>query len=214
MIGRKKYRPSFQLIAMSFAIAALLGSAIAGTFGAAQALLVSQEEHWKYNVKWRWDSDLRKTVGLITPQIVIQNETASRLEGYIADANGTRLSMYDDGMQVVMAKFIGSNFASKWEIADRIHDGYFAIDIPERYMEAETVRIYIGNFDYTINARPQVTVFINSATTNYVTNSALEVTEVAQAEEPLRSIYDRGSLIDWILSRNGMLFVRSPDSGK
>jgi hypothetical protein len=205
VIGRKA-RINVQLVATSFAIAALLGLTVAGTFGAAQALLIPPEEHWKYNVRWTWDFSARESVGIITPQIVIQNETDSRLEGYVADANGTRLAMYDDGMQVVMAKYIDDiGFTSDWEIVDRLHDGYFAIDIPERYRDSETVRIYIGNFQYTIDARPQLTVNINSAITNYATNSTLGATQVAQEPTETTVAYSSDSLIDQILRQNGYL---------
>jgi hypothetical protein len=218
VIGRK-----YSLIALSAAaIVMLLGSVVAGTIGVAQALLISSEEHWKYNInKWNWDSERRKTYGVINPQIVIQNETADRLEGYIADANGTRLEMYD-GEQVVQIRYLSNSSAGTgWELAGRVHDGYFAIDIPEKYRDAEVVKIYIGNHMYIVNdgtrTTPQTQVFINSAMLNYKTNSTLELieTEVAQVEpKPLRSVYAGGSLIDWILGRNGMLPVGSPDSGK
>jgi hypothetical protein len=205
------------------AIVMLSGSVLAGTVGIAQAaVLISEEEHWKYYVqKWSWDTEKNRTYGIITPQIVVQNETADRLEGYIADANGNRLEMYD-GEQVVHVRYLSnSSTPSEWEMAGRVHDGYFAIDIPQKYKEAEIVRIYIGNHKYTVDngtpTTPQTRVFINSATINYRTNSTLEQieTEVAQVEpKPLRSIYAGGSLIDWILSKNSMLPVRSPDSGK
>lgn len=203
MIGR---RINIQLVASSLAVAALLG--LVGTFNAAHALLIPQEEHWKYNVRWTWDFEERESVGIITPQIVIQNETSSRLEGYVADANGTRLAMYDDGMQVVMAKYMfDSGRVTDWEIVDRIHDGYFAIDIPEQYQDAETVRMYIGKFQYTVDIRPQLTVNINSVTTNYVTNSTIGAIEVAQEEEPEETpvAFSSNSLIDRILRQNGYL---------
>ena len=217
MIGRK--------FALSIAAIVLLsGSAIAGTLGAAQAVvLLSPEEHWKYSIdRWLWDSDRRRTYGLITPQIVIQNETADRLEGYIADVNGTRLDMYD-GEQVVQIRFLSNtSAASGWELAGRVNDGYFAIDIPEKYKAAEVVRIFIGNHRYVVldatPATPPTEVNINSAQLYYRTNSTLDQieTEVAEVEEPkpIKSVYSRGSLIDYILSLNGMLPVRSPDSGE
>ena len=216
MIGRKN-----SVLALSVAAIVML-SVLAGTIGIAQAL-ISQEEHWKYNVdRWSWDSDRRRTVGMIHPQLVIQNETADRIEGFVADSNGTRLDMYD-GEQVVHVRFMSnSSVASGWEIAGRVNDGYFAIDIPEKYREAEVVRIYIGNHHYTVNdgtrTTPQTEVSINSAILNYKTNSTLDQieTEVAQVTEPkpIRSVFAGGSLIDWILSHNGMLPVRGSDSGK
>jgi len=205
------------------AIVAIMGSALTSTVNLAQALLITEQEHWKYNVdKWAWDADRRRTYGIITPQVIIQNETADRLEGYVADANGTRLDIYD-GDQMVMVRFLSDiGIGSDWVTAGRVHDGYFAIDIPEQYKENEIVKIYIGTNQYTVDngtsTTAQTWVFINAAMLNYRTNSTLDhiPTEIAQVEDPVpvRSIYDRGSLIDYILSLNGMLPVRSPDSGE
>lgn len=212
------------LIAASIAaIAMLLASVLATPIGFAQAALITEEEHWKYHIdRWLWDGERRKTYGLITPQIIIQNETADRLEGFIADANGTRLEMYD-GEQVVHVRYLSNNsMSSGWETVGRVHEGYLVIDIPERYKAAEVIRIYVGTNQYTVNngtpTTPQTEVNINSAMLTYKTNSTLDSieTEVAEVEEleSVRSIYSGGSLIDWILSQNGLLPVRSSDSGK
>jgi hypothetical protein len=206
------------------AIFLLSGSAIAGTIISAQALLISEEEHWKYRIdRWLWDEDRRRTYGLVTPQIVIQNETADRLEGFIADVNGTRLKFYD-GDQVVQVRYLSNRSAvSGWEIAGSVYDGYFSIDIPQQYREAEIVRIIIGKHQYTVDngtpTTPQTEVYFNSAMLYYRTNSTFDQiaeTEVAQVEEskPVSSILSRGSLIDYILSTHGMLPVRSADSGE
>jgi hypothetical protein len=127
--------------------------------------------------------------------------------------------MYD-GQQVVHFRFMSNGSgASGWQIAGRVHDGFFAIDIPEKHGEAEFVRIYIGNNEYTVNngspTTPQTLVFINSAALVYRTNSTLDQieTEVAQAGQ-IKPVYSAGSLLDWILIQNGLLPVRSPDSGK
>jgi hypothetical protein len=222
---RQKKNATFSVVALSLvAIVMLLGSVGSGTIGIAQAaVLISEEEHWKYHIpRWSWDPERGRTVGIITPQIVIQNETADRLEGFIADANGTRLDVYD-GEQVVQVRFMFDNgVGSKWEVTGRVHDGYFSIDIPEKFRDAEIVRIYVGNHKYTVNngtpTTPQTDVFINAAIRDYRTNSTLEIaeTEVRNEEVPetLRSIYDGGSLIDWILRNNEMLPIRSSDSGK
>lgn len=221
MIGRKKSNHVASCIAATLL---LLASVAAGTTGIAQAALITQDEHWKYHVdRWLWDEDRRRTYGLTTPQIVIQNETADRLEGFIADANGTRLSIYD-GQQVIHVRYMSnSGIASGWEMAGRVHDGYVVIDIPEKYRQAEIVKIYIGTNQYIVDdgtpTTPQTEVYFNSATLNYRTNSTLDQigeTLVAEVEEPLpvRSVYSSGSLIDWILRQNGMLPERSPDPGE
>jgi hypothetical protein len=213
-----------RLIVTIAAIAILSGSAIAGTFSSAQAtILLSTEEHWKYKVdRWTWDPERRRTYGLVTPQIIVQNETFDRIEGYIADSNGTRLDMYD-GEQVVQIRFLSdTTVASRWELSGRVHDGYFAVDIPEKYRDAEIVRIYIGNHMYVVNdgtlTTPQTQVFMNSAMLDYKTNSTLGPieTQVAQVEEPqpIKTPYVGGSLIDWILDQNRLLPVRSTDTGK
>jgi hypothetical protein len=203
--------------------AIMIFSMLVGTASIAQAALLTEQEHWKYHInKWAWDEERRRTYGLINPQIIIQNETAHMLEGFVADTNGTRLDMYD-GEQVVHVRFLSNDGigASAWQIAGRVYDGNFRIEIPAKNQEAELVRIFIGNNEYTVNngtpSTPQTQVFINSATLIYSTNSTLDQmeTEVALEEpNPLKSVYQGGSLLDWILIQNGMLPVRSPDSGK
>jgi hypothetical protein len=222
VIGRKRDR-SYQLIAIAV-IAALSTSVIAGTAGVAQALLISEEEHWKYSIdKWAWDGDRRRTYGLVTPQVIIQNETADRLEGFVADANGTRLEFYDSDQVVHVRYLSNSSGAGGWAMAGMVQDGYFAIDIPQKYRESEVVKIFIGSNQYTVNngtpTTPQTEVHFNAAMLTYRTNSTIDQiaeTELAEVQEPepVSSILSRGSLIDWILSLNGMLPVRSPDSGK
>jgi hypothetical protein len=204
----------------------LIGSLMASSsFNHAQATkLLTLEEHWKYNVKWSWDSDLLRSVGRITPTIVIENQTSDRLEGYIGDINGTRLTMYD-GDQVVMVRFLyDGGLTSDWIMAGKIYEGYFAIDIPEKYKDADTVRITIGGHHYVVDdgslTRRQSWVFINSAWLYY--NMSSTQTAVAAAEEqeeikPVVAMPSPGSLIDMILSRNGMMLqlpVRSADPGK
>jgi hypothetical protein len=197
---------------------------MAGTISYAHAVLIPVEEHWKYHIDtWVWDGERRKTYGIINSQIIIQNETVDKLEGFVADSNGTRLAIYD-GEQVVMVRFLSESglFSSKWKIAGRVHDGFFTIDIPREYRAADTVRIMIGNHEYTVNngtpTTPQTWVFLNSAMLGYRTNPTLDQagkTEVAEVQPlPISSVYSGGSLIDWILSQYGMLPVRSSDSSK
>jgi hypothetical protein len=207
---------SYQLIAF-FAVSALSGSILTGTIGVAQAFLIPQEQHWKYHIdRWIWNADRHRTIGIINPQIVIQNETADRLEGYIADVNGTRLDFYA-GEQVVQVRYVSNSsiaIASPWEMAGRVHEGNFAIDIPQKYRGAEIAKIFIGNNQYTVdNGTPttaQTEVFLNSAILNYKTNSTLDqMTQIQSTQvagpKPVGSVYEGGSLIDWILSINGLL---------
>jgi hypothetical protein len=78
-------------------------------------------------------------------------QTFDRLEGYIADSNGTRLDMYD-GEQVVQVHFLSNtSMVSSWVIAGRVNEVYFAIDIPERFRDAEVVRIYVSRHMYTVD---------------------------------------------------------------
>ena len=208
-----------KLLAATFAVFIMLSCSVAATtIGFAEASLIAEEQHWKYRIdRWIWDEDRRITYGLITPQIIIQNETTDRLEGFVADANGTKLEFYDAD-QVVHARFISnSSGPSSWQMAGRVQDGLFAIDIPETYQDAEFVRIMIGNNQYTVNngtpTTPQTKVYVNSAMLMYKTNSTLDLleTEVAQVSqpEPIKSVYEGGSLIDWILSGNGLLAIGS-----
>jgi hypothetical protein len=95
------------LVAISLAGIITL-SVIVGTASIASAAMITSEEHWKYRInKWGWDEDRRESYGIINPRIIIQNETADRLEGYVADSNGTRLDMYD-GEQVVRVRFMSN----------------------------------------------------------------------------------------------------------
>lgn len=181
------------------------------------------EEHWKYNVKWSWDSDLRRNTGLISPTIVIENQTADRIEGYVGDINGTRLTMYN-GDQVVMVRYIyDGNMVGDWIMAGKLHEGYFAVDIPQKYRDADTVRFYIGGHHYVVDdgdlTTRQAWVFINSAWLYY--NMSSVQTAVASEEQegikPVVATPSPGSLIDMILSKYGMLQplpVRGANPGK
>jgi hypothetical protein len=196
-------------------LAAILAAlALVGfTIGNAQASVITPAEHWRHEVYWYWDPDERETIGLITPTLVIENETSDRLEGYIADANGTRLDMYD-GEQVVKARYgYDNSIVTEWELADWIHDGYFTIEIPAKYRDADFVSIYIGNNNYTvddgdINTRNSW-VSINSIRTDYRLNSTLLSIAESPADSEIESVAEKvpmpGSLIDMILSRFGML---------
>lgn len=191
-------------------IAALAGFIAASTMGLAEASVITPEEHWRYNIHWYWDPNERETVGLITPILVIENETSDRLEGYVADANGTRLDMYD-GQQVVKVRYgYDGGMLSKWDIAAWIHDGYFTLEIPEKYRDADFVSIYIGNNDYTvddgdINTR-NAWVSINSIRTEYRFGQTLDAEETSTAGiESVAKSPMPGSLIDQILAQFGML---------
>jgi hypothetical protein len=167
------------------AAASLLVSVVATTTSNAEAILIPLQEHWKYNVRWDWDPDHYRTVGYIDPKIVILNQTDDKIVGYIGDQNGTRLSMYK-GDQYVQVRYAYSNgLVTKWKIGDRINDGYFTIDIPEDYRNADVVGIYIGNNEYTIDDgtlyAPQTSVFINSARIDYYRNSTIEANSTTDA---------------------------------
>ncbi|HEX2013856.1 MAG TPA: hypothetical protein VLA68_01390 [Nitrososphaera sp.] len=195
------------------AVAVLLGSIVAGMFFTrAEAVLISPEEHWKYEIWWYWDSDLRKNVGLITPTIVIENETSDRLEGYIADANGTRLTMYDGDQLVQVRYYYDYGMVSKWELAGWLDEGYFTIEIPEAHRDADVVRIHIGNHQYTVDngtySSPQSWVYVNTARLDYRTDPTLDNTEISEEEEAAPAVLKSpswGSLIDLILSQHGLL---------
>jgi len=200
-------------------VAALSASvAVISTFNTAEAILVPLEEHWKYNVFWTWDDQFHRTIGIISPKIIIQNETTDRLEGYIADQNGTRLSMYN-GEQYVMVRYAYDNGpVTNWELDTKIYNGTFVINIPSEQSNADIVGLYIGNNRYTVDNgtpyTPQSWVFINSARLDYhrtlVVNSTLidtGSTEVAQQAHIAQPGPSEGSLIDRILSYYGLLPV-------
>jgi hypothetical protein len=223
--GYREKRPTAQLkVAVSLAaIVVLSGLTITNTIGVAQAVLVPLDEHWKYHIDWwSWDSERRKSVGHIIPVIVIQNQTENRLEGYMADANGTRLAPYQ-GEQVIQARFsLDNGMRSDWDVVDRIHDGYFTIEIPESYKEASKVSIFVGSHEYTVDngtpTTPQTWVLINSARIDYLMNSTLaQPTQVAQEDEQntITEVYHSGSLIDYILNQYRLLLsIRGSNSGE
>ena len=202
-------------LCLATALAAVLiaGFAAASNIRPAQAGVITPEEHWRYNVHWYWDTKERETIGLISPIAVIENETSDRLEGYVADANGTRLDMYD-GEQVVKARYgYDAGILSDWELVAWIHDGYFAIDIPERYRDADFISLYIGNNDYSvddgdINTRNSF-VSINSVRTDYRLGTNVQAVNGSVTTAEIEQVVERlpmpGSLIDKILSMYGML---------
>jgi hypothetical protein len=223
--GRNRAKRSIlcksMLISLSV-IAAISLSVFASSANAAATVLITPQEHWKYNVMWIWDSDLRKSVGLVAPKIVIQNETIDRIEGYIGDQNGTRLTMYND-QQVVMVRFeLKNGFLTDWKINDnRMKDGLFVIDIPSSYQgNLDAVRIFIGNNDYAVDdgtqTSPYSQVFINSARFDYKVGTAsnivnatslasTNITEQIERRDPstLSPADFGGSLIDYILNTYG-----------
>lgn len=153
-----------------------------------QALLIEPEDHWKYEMKWLWDPELKKTIGRIEPQIVIANETADRIVGYIADANGTRLEFYNDE-QVVQARFAyEEGFFTEWEMVGRTDRGYFTIEVPSNYADADRVQISIGNNQYTVNngtpTTPQAWVFVNSARLDHPRSNSTDLQVASSATLP------------------------------
>jgi hypothetical protein len=200
-------------LAAAFTAVLVAGFITASTIRPAEAAVITQEEHWRYNVYWYWDTDERETVGLITPIAVIENETSDRLEGYVADANGTRLDMYD-GEQVVKVKYgYDEGMSTDWSLSGWIHDGYFAIDIPERYRDSDYIGLYIGNNDYSVDDgdinTQNANVFINSIRMDYRLGTNLQAVDVPTATAEIEQVVETppmpGSLIDQILSMYGML---------
>lgn len=190
-------------------LGAILAVAVLSSTSTANALLLKPQDHWKYNVFWTWKPDLHKTIGIIFSKIVVANETADRIEGYMADANGTRLEMYDD--QFVMVKYsYDMGPVSNWELAGKTHKGYFAVDIPENYRDAQTMGIFIGGYSYRLDLLPdsyeQPLVVINSARLDYTTNSTLDsqtsTSSVSNADTTTDTCQvSTNSLIDRILQQ-------------
>jgi len=178
----------------------------------AQAILLKPEEHFKYVTTWHWDERLLMNFGLINPKIVIANETADEITGYIGDNNGTRLTMYN-GEHYVMARYSYDNgFISKWEMTTQMHDGWFTIEIPQKYRDAQIIGVFISNHQYSVDPEDitlsQPRVFINSARLDYRLNSTLHSlqdqsnTQIAsQPSENCNSSPSHGSLIDLIWSQ-------------
>lgn len=197
------------------AVVLLLGTA-ASSMTVAQAALLAPEDHWKYNVQWVWKASIRKTVGIINAQIVVANETADKIQGYIADVNGTQLTMYNRE-QIVMVRYVPENGrGSDWLIGPRPVNGSFTIDIPEKFRDVETIALFIGSNSYQVDdgTFPQPLVLISSARLDFQTDPTLgEETTIAE-EQPVMQKYSENSLIDRILREFYSLSVRSADSGK
>jgi hypothetical protein len=199
-----KLKKSAAISAVLF-LGATLAIALLSSTSTANALLLKPQDHWKYNVFWVWKPDIHKTIGIISTQIIVANETADRIEGYIADINGTRLEMYDD--QYVMVKYTyDMGPTSDWEIGGKTHKGYFSVDIPENYKDAQTIGLFIGGYSYKLDLLPdsyeQPLVLINSARLDYTTNSTLESTSISSiSDETDTCQISSNSLIDRILQQ-------------
>ena len=225
---KNNWQASRNFVLILIPAAVLLGSLWISTIGSAEAILVPLQEHWKYNVRYDWDPDHLRAIGYIDPKIVVQNDTNGKIVGYIADQNGTRLSMYK-GDQYVQARYTYSKgFVTKWELGDKINDGYFTIVIPPAYKNADIVSIYIGRNEYSVNSDtanvPQTSVLINSARMEYhrnatlttvtapVASSSSQPATASTATTTTKTAFtgpSPGSLIDLILSRLGMLPTHS-----
>lgn len=137
----------------------------------ADSPLLSPEESAKHTVyEFYFDSRLGRNIGIIVSRIIIENETADFIQGYLADSSGNRLWMVDN-VQVVLAKFVLNNTATtRWELADWVHDGFFIIEKPDD-PGIVAVRIYIGPSNYVIDyGTPTISqswVFINPAWTEF-----------------------------------------------
>jgi len=172
--------------------------------------MVKLEDHWKYSVSWYWDPQFQRTMGLIEPKVVIVNQTDNHLTGYIGDANGTILTMYNDE-HIVMVKYsYDQGQVTKWFLAGKMHNGWFTVDIPPEYMNAQTVSIYITNHMYVVDAGDSALtpprVFINSGRIDYRMNSALvnastsSETNIQSTESAQNCLHPTTSLIDYIVS--------------
>jgi hypothetical protein len=201
----------FQIAAYLLISALSVSLLVSGNLLTAGAVLIEPEQHWKYSINsWKWDPDMHRSHGIIAPQVIIQNETATRIDGYVADSAGTRLDFFD-GDQVVMSRFgFANGGASKWEMAGTINGGNFTIEIPPKYRQASNVQIYIGNNQYTVNdgtnTTPQTWVFTNSVREDYPLNATIHQPETvtAQTQPAAWNKYSEDSLIDRIL----MMFYR------
>jgi hypothetical protein len=135
----------------------------------AEALLVSPKDASVFPIEWTWDSELHRNIGHVETQIVLENVTDDRVEGYIAeDINGTRLFTYNDE-QVVMVRYVyDGGFRSGWNIESKLYQGFFSIQFPEELRgRIDLVYIFIGQNQFTIDdatsSSSQSWVFTNSA---------------------------------------------------
>jgi hypothetical protein len=162
------------------------------------SILLSLEENAKFKVyESHYDPKLRRDIGVIVSRVIIENETAQAVEGYLGDSVGSRLWMVDN-VQVVLAKFVFNNTGTtRWELVDWLHDGYFTIKKPDmpNHPDIVAVRIYIGPNSYSVDQGtpriPQSWVFINPAWTEFAFSSNTGSARSIMAADPmLQNMYD------------------------
>ncbi|GEM_PF-6986494 len=164
----------------------------------ADSPLLSKEESSQFTIFGsHFDPKLKRSIGIIVSQIVIENETADTVHGYLADSTGKRLLMVD-GIQIAMAKFVLNNTASTdWELGSWLRHGYFTIEKLDRE-DVVSVRIYVGPADYSIDDGTKTTlqswIFINPAWYEYHLSSDNETLVQASSSNGsnliARNLYD------------------------
>ncbi len=160
-----------ELRAVALAVLLIIFVAVNFSSTRADSPLLSREESANYAIhEWYFDPELKRNVGIIVSRIIIENETADLIQGYVSDSIGNRLDVID-GIQVTLAKFVLNNTGTtRWQIIDWLDRGYFTIDKLDR-TDIVAVRIYIGPADYAVADNTASTgqswVFINPAWYEY-----------------------------------------------
>ena len=127
--------------------------------------IMNAEEAWRIEKKLIWDSDHRTIHALIQSKINIREVAENIILGSITDINGTILEMYGKE-SVIMARFgYESGEQGNWDIVSRPSKGLFSFTIPEKYLDADHVKLWVNSNSFVIQPLAS-----NSNTTSYYTS--------------------------------------------
>ncbi|HKY55566.1 MAG TPA: hypothetical protein VJM08_14720, partial [Anaerolineales bacterium] len=97
-----------------------------------------------------WDMERREIHALIQSDIVVDNLTAGVINGRITDGDGMVIRIYGKE-SVVMASFgYVDSIESKWRIVTKPSDGYFTFQVPEKYSDADYVKLWVNSNSFSI----------------------------------------------------------------
>lgn len=152
-----------------------------GNHAYAQEMLVEMDdEYWEMMVNGTWllESSTHQMTVAVTPRIVVTNVTDDTIEGKIIDSRtGHLLEMYGKE-SVIMAKFEHDNgFSGEWYIEGKPVNGKFVIQIPDKYRDADYVRLYVNPNIYSV--KPSKDALLPQKTTTITTTSVQNVTGIS-----------------------------------
>ncbi len=151
---------------------------------AQEMLMEMDDKYWEMMVNGTWylESSTSQMTVAVTPKIVITNVTDDTIEGKIVDSRTGYLIEVYGKESVIVAKF-GSDkgFSGEWYIAGKPVNGKFVIQIPDKYRDADYVRLYVNSNSFSVSPSkdallPQKTTIITTTSVQNVTgNSTIKV---------------------------------------